>query len=175
MKMMKKIKTLLMLTTLVIGLSVGIVGITPAVASWVPYSGAWYSTDGDSNFSDYTFFTEGIKQNFFLTDTNRANDLTVLTPGETGKTVFFTLSSGTWYASLTKGDINSALNLGSSGHFLYKYGNETNYDYWTLDPNKQYLLEFPTSTNNDGALIQANDVAPVPIPGAALLLASGML
>jgi hypothetical protein len=63
MKMMKKIKTLLMLTALVIGLSVSALSVAPVAAATVnDYSGAWYTTDinnneGDSNFINFEVLT----------------------------------------------------------------------------------------------------------------------
>jgi hypothetical protein len=147
MKKMKKMKTQIILTALVIGLSIGIVGVAPAAASWVPYSGAWYSTDGDTNFFsvDVEYLSGSLSSDFNITDEANSSSLTVLSTG------------------------GMDLDLGTNGYFLFNFNNES-YSYKEMENNKQYALKFSSD-----AQFNVTDAAPVPIPGAALLLASGML
>jgi hypothetical protein len=170
MKKMKKMKTQIILTALVIGLSIGIVGVAPAAASWVPYSGAWYSTDGDTNFFsvDVEYLSGSLSSDFNITDEANSSSLTVLsTTDASPATVYFTHSSGKIWASLTDGGMD--LDLGTNGYFLFNFNNES-YSYKEMENNKQYALKFSSD-----AQFNVTDAAPVPIPGAALLLASGML
>jgi hypothetical protein len=169
--MAKKMKTLMVLLVTVVGFS--LLGFLPASAAIV-YDGAWYSTDVDSNFRVNFTVDEVLREDFFLLNEGGADSLLVLKgSGAAVKadTVYFTeVENDGWYAGLDASN-PTELSLGSNPYFWFAYGGQTTYSYNELDPNKVYDLLFA-----DGSVtITANDVAPVPIPGAALLLGSGLL
>jgi hypothetical protein len=167
MEMAKKMKTLVLLTAMVVIFN--LVGVLSVSATTVyDYSGAWYSTDGDSNFLNFNYGS--TTQTFYLLNDNNV-ELEVLS-GAGGTTAYLTKDANIWYAGNNPGDLT--LNLGSTGHFWFKYGNLTSYDYEIVQEQKIYNLSF-----DDGGqsvqIVTGIDIAPVPIPGAALLLGSGLL
>jgi hypothetical protein len=179
MNMKKKFTALMVITVLVAGLSINVVGVLPVAAALVSSGGgAWYSTDGGPNFFDTDFDYSGfrgIAQEFSVT--NKIDTLNVFSAGKyvPAKSIDFQYDgkSGKWYAFVAKNssNANSGVNLGAAGYFWYQYMNmNSTYRPTETDPGKQYSLEF-----EDGAQHDTNVVSSVPIPGAALLLVSGLL
>jgi hypothetical protein len=182
MNMIKKLKALMLLTALVAGLTVSFVGVLPVSAALVPSSRAWKSTDGGANFFDIGFNYSnfrGIAQE--VSSKNKIDQLAVFSAGKNvpeksenfqyDDKIQYDDKSSNWYVNAAKGSIksNSGLNLGASSYFWYQHM-PSKYHYDETDPGKQLPLDF-----DDGIQIGTKGILPVPIPGAALLLASGLL
>jgi hypothetical protein len=113
----------------------------------------------------------GLTNTFYLTN-NDSSEVAVLTSQKVMQSVDFDFNGTDWIATVR--ETSNSLNLGSNGYFWFKYGDQTSYNYDVLETGAGYSLLF-NNGNNGNDIIIAIDVAPVPIPGAALLLASGML
>lgn len=136
-------------------------------AAQASISTPWVPNDGDVN---------GVRlsgtEDLYIYDKDDGISDNLLFVGATGSgTVYFTLDSGTWYAGLTPGA--KTLDLGPTNRFGFFFGNPSNpvnYSYSVVYPDKIYRLISANST----VLIEV-DAKPVPVPGAAFLLGSGLL
>ena len=147
-----------------------------SVSNAYTYDGAWLPNDTKDFFA--VKLTVGTPPSAFsMYDWKDTDSLQIFGPSATfdADTVYFTLDSGTWYASLTKGAITD-LNLGTSLEFgfFFSDGSATShfsYDVQVDDPGEQYVL----SHTDFGTIAITSDIAPVPIPASALLFGSGMV
>lgn len=165
-------KRILAVTAMALMLVVG--GASGAMATF------WTTTDGNTNYLNFTG-TNSIaspeelamfdSSETFATGAVTTSFLTLLPSTALSVQVNFDSSTGTWTA--TNITTNGTLNLGSSG--VFQLGFKDARGYWMTDTaifgeNGQYNVNFGSSE-----FVLQTDAQPVPIPGAAWLLGSGLL
>lgn len=148
---------------------------TSSVCSAIMFDGSWEANDNDF-FAIELSFDNNPSNAFYLYDFDEgvSDSLLLFTDGVYNSTsVYFVLDSGAWYAGLSAGA--KTLDLGSTRDFGFYFWDGTqaytSYSLTTLDPGEAYRL----ADANTGMSVSVSDIAPVPLPGAALLMASGLV
>lgn len=172
-------KAMYFLFILLLGLSM------PANAATISnYSGLWQANDGDVNeISLDTISGETQDFNLYIYSPDETQFLLVLdkNSGITGRTVYFTLEGTTWYAGLSYNSKDIA--LGSLPQYYIRFWDGSNYintyDVEQVDKDKSYKLIVISGSLKD-TFIQVDAAMPiggppVPLPGSAVLLGSGLL
>lgn len=170
---------ILLAATLMMAVALGF--SAQARASYVLDAGIWERADGDVNAVKFDILCENGSGFYMYKPGNTPGQV----PGEElelfydpspqqpiqikGATIYFTQSGTDWIASYN----SSNLNLGSSGLFgFYLLDLGTGSD-GTITP--QYVAKNIWNLEDDCVTVTIIDANPVPIPGAAWLLGSGLL
>jgi hypothetical protein len=168
--------------------------LTAGQALAYSYSGVWNVNDIDKgDFFALTFATIGGSATFYIYDGTPTDNLALLGNGSTSGTVWFNSTVGlnsktvyifennsNWYANFTKDDLTGAFSLGATPDFMFMFsdtncnGDITSYDV-VLDGEDSYVLTANCATGAPIMTVIVSDVTPVPIPGAFILLGSGLL
>ncbi|HQU17071.1 MAG TPA: hypothetical protein PLO69_13370, partial [Gammaproteobacteria bacterium] len=142
----------------------------------------WHSTDGNVNTLNVTFqltnTTNGISSFGIFAPTNTSLIATAgnyLPVAASADTVTFTASGANWVLS---NQAHQTFTLYGSNQFLLgaqdSLGWHPDIGYAATAPNHQYRVYFNAGVTQPTDLL-TTDVAPVPVPAAAWLFASGLL
>ncbi|MGD9900911.1 MAG: VPLPA-CTERM sorting domain-containing protein [Calditrichaceae bacterium] len=163
---MKKFLTSVVLTGILIAFSI------PASASLTT---PWVITDGQSTQFSITFGSPIPNLEFGIYDLNDSTDFfTLLNSAQTEAELFY---DGSTNISITRGvSAGNTLDVDGSGVFGFYFSvdggsNFIDYAYTRLAENQWQFS--PDDYQN--LIVINSDVAPVPIPGAALLLSTGLV
>ena len=150
-------------------------------ATLVPYNGLWKPTDGDVNYLTLET-TQDRAYNLYMTDSNKFNQLLILSTNESNATIIIEFQNP--YFIAIKG--NQSISLGNEPLFYlaYKASPDEQDFYWDYSyikiSDNMYKIMIGKNGNIDAiysidARPAITTAPPVPLPGTALLLGSGLV
>jgi hypothetical protein len=155
--------------------------LTAGQALAYSYSGAW--NINDYNEGDFISFTVSSTSgsSFYLYDGDVNDKFELLNDSQQGRRVFIVNSGGNWWATFDSTVPTGGFDLGSTSDFMFMFADSTGcavtkYEVapdWNSVEDTFALTAYCSSAPIMTVVV--DDVTPVPIPGALILLGSGLI
>lgn len=158
--------------------------LTAGQAMATSYSGAWYVND--LNAGDFFTFklTSTSGSSFYLYDGDANDNFELLSDSQMARTVYIANDGTDWWATFDVDAPGSGFKLGVTPDFMFMFTDASGcavveYDVasgWGGATDAYGLTAYcPNSPDVPIMTVVVTDVTPVPIPGAVLLLGSGLI
>ncbi len=148
------------------------------------YSGAWNVNDVDAG-DFFTFnLTSTSGSSFYLFDGNVNSRYELLNDNQIARTVYIVNSGSQWWATFNKNSPTGGFDLGTTPEFKFMFNDAygcavVQYNVapgWGGATDSYALTAYCSNAPNEPIMtVVVTDVTPVPIPGALILLGSGLI